>query len=427
MSPDGLAAARLRMRDGVLLFTDASASPPTHILKDSQTGLVFRLNATTRRLCELLDGSRTLDEVAAPFGESGGRTARGLVEKWSALGLVEPAEPFAAEPGAPAAPAAAGSESGGPPRLLSLLGRYNPLFLRLVSFDPTPMLRRIDRPLGWLFAPAAPPAFLALFGLAICLLASRHALVGRSFAVFGFFHHWVVVYVLMAVSGFIHETGHSLACWHLGRKVPSMGLLLYCFTLGAYSDVNDAWTLPWRQRVVVALGGLYLEAILWSAIALTWYATPPFSAPNQVAFVLLVVLGTRILLNLYPFLRLDGYFILSDLLGMPNLRPRSFAYLVTRVPGLRGRYRALAPTRLRQRIVYLVYGSLGMASVLAFMGWGLRFLHRVALRLVPGAADAIFAAVVALFLLAMAVGVFMFFWGLEHARRWTVPARGDGP
>jgi hypothetical protein len=414
------------MRAGVLLFTDASASPPTHILKDSHTGMVFRLNGTTRRLCELLDGSRTLDEVAAPFGETGGRTARGLVEKWSALGLVESAEPIVPVDDEAAAAPAAGTDAAGPPRILALLARYNPLFLRLVSFDPTPMLRCIDRPLGFLFAPLALPGFLLLFGLAVSLLVSKHTLVGHSFAVFGFFHHWVVVYVVMAASGFIHETGHSLACWHLGRKVPSMGLILYCFILGAYSDVNDAWTLPWRQRVVVALGGLYFEAILWSAIVLTWYLTPPFSPANQVAFVLLVVLGTRILLNLYPFLRLDGYFVVSDLLGMPNLRPRSFGYLVTRLPGLRGRYRSLAPTSLRQRMVYLAYGALGLASVVAFMAWGLGFLHRVGLRLLPGAVDVVFPAVVALFLLAIAIGVFMFFWGLEHARRWTAPVRGDG-
>ncbi len=121
-------------------------------------------------------------------------------------------------------------------------------------------------------------------------------------------------YALFIVSMLGHELGHATACQRFGARPGDIGFSVYWLFPAFYSDVTDAWRLKRRQRMVVDLGGVYFQlglgAVYWLGYRITGW--PPLGA----AF-LLVICGSLFALN--PFFKLDGYWLLSDALGISRL------------------------------------------------------------------------------------------------------------
>lgn len=132
----------------------------------------------------------------------------------------------------------------------------------------------------------------------------------------------VLVAVVLAISLALHELGHAVACRHVGGRVGKMGVgLLYYFIPIAYSDVSGTYLVPSRwKRLAVGVAGVLvnqtLVALAYPVMALTATGT----AVHAVATAVVVTnIGTYVV-NLVPmFVRLDGYYLLADLLGTPKL------------------------------------------------------------------------------------------------------------
>lgn len=121
-----------------------------------------------------------------------------------------------------------------------------------------------------------------------------------------------------------HELGHGYACKVSGGRVPEMGCKLIVGMPLAYMDATSAWSFPSRaRRVMVMLGGMYFESLVAIPAALVW-AWNPESFIGSCAYQLIFMAGVATLFfNANPLMKYDGYFILSDLLGIPNLRTRA--------------------------------------------------------------------------------------------------------
>ena len=131
---------------------------------------------------------------------------------------------------------------------------------------------------------------------------------------------WLVLAALLVAIKSLHELGHYLACVHLKVRCAEIGALFLCFTPCLYCDTTESWKLPSRaHRAGIAAAGIYLECWIALAGGLVFLNTQ-----SGLAHVLggglwiMCTLGT-LLLNANPFFRYDGYFILSDLIGAPNL------------------------------------------------------------------------------------------------------------
>jgi putative peptide zinc metalloprotease protein len=125
---------------------------------------------------------------------------------------------------------------------------------------------------------------------------------------------------LLLLSGFVHELGHGAACARLGAKHGALGAGLYLVFPVLYMELDDAWRLKRTERALIDAAGLYLQllfGLVVFAISVLWEPLRP------AAFAMITVLGLGALLNLNPIFRFDGYWLLSDLLGVPNLRGRS--------------------------------------------------------------------------------------------------------
>jgi len=124
----------------------------------------------------------------------------------------------------------------------------------------------------------------------------------------------------------LHELGHAFTAKRLGCRVPTMGIAFLVMWPVAYTDTNDTWRLTDRmQRLQVASAGIITELIVAAWATLAWTLLPDGSL-RSAAFVLATTSWVATLaINASPFMRFDGYFILSDWLDWPNLHDRSFA------------------------------------------------------------------------------------------------------
>lgn len=129
---------------------------------------------------------------------------------------------------------------------------------------------------------------------------------------------WPLFYLIIFASIGLHELGHLAACRRWGCSHGPLGVGLYFFNPVFYVDVTAAWRLSRWQRAVVDAGGIYLQLlcvpIFW--LLFQWTGDPTY-------LMAIVSLDLMIVSNLEPFLKLDGYWLLSDLTGVPNLHTRT--------------------------------------------------------------------------------------------------------
>ena len=124
----------------------------------------------------------------------------------------------------------------------------------------------------------------------------------------------------------LHELGHAFTAKRFGCRIPAMGVAFLVMFPMAYTDTNETWRLTSRwQRLKVASAGIITELAIAAWATLAW-ALLPDGGLRSAAFVLATTSWIATLaINASPFMRFDGYFILSDWLDMPNLHERSFA------------------------------------------------------------------------------------------------------
>jgi len=130
---------------------------------------------------------------------------------------------------------------------------------------------------------------------------------------------WLFYFGLSFIGVTFHELGHASAAHHYGAKHGGIGGGFYLFMPVYFADVTDIWKLPKRQRIVVNLAGMYFELIY--VLFLIWMGLL-FNHPVLMIFGCFILLSS--LRNLNPFLRSDGYWVLSDAIEKPNLMVHGF-------------------------------------------------------------------------------------------------------
>ena len=199
------------------------------------------------------------------------------------------------------------------------------LFWRYSLFDPDRLFNRIEPCLRWIWT----LEFFVLSCIAIGF-ATIELWTNRSsfFAAFPDAVRWetlAVVWVTLILATICHEFAHGLTCKHHGGEVHEVGFLMMFFTPCLYCNVSDAWLIPNKwHRLWVTLAGAWCDLCVWAAATFIWRITVQDSLINYLASVILSVCGARVFLNFNPLLKLDGYYLLSDWLEIPNLRSRSW-------------------------------------------------------------------------------------------------------
>ncbi len=136
--------------------------------------------------------------------------------------------------------------------------------------------------------------------------------------------------LFVGVSSFFHELGHASACRWTGVRHGGIGISLYINIPVLYTDVTPAWSLSRKDRFFVNMGGAYFQCFIFLALFCVYALTN-----SAFAYYLITILNLSFVVTLNPLFKFDGYWILSDMLGIPNLRARSKKILLSVFPGKR--------------------------------------------------------------------------------------------
>src|SRR5579875_1069422 len=262
-----------------------------------------------------IDGRRTVSEIAARVTAAVGRTVSVgnieylLTHKLAPLGLLAVGE-------------GAGAAAAAPRQASALLG----LKLRrtLIREGGVQRLAGVFRPL---FSPFVVALVLA------CLIASDAWLfgsgrIGPAFRYVLLHPLLLLVLGLSVLSMLFHECGHAAACRYGGARPGVIGMGFYVIWPAFFTNVTDAYRLGRAGRIRTDLGGVYFNAIFILPLTGAYLATR--YAPLAGAVMLIHL---EIIQQLMPSLRFDGYFILADLIGVPDLFRRIGPTLRSLVPG----------------------------------------------------------------------------------------------
>ncbi|MFN9436733.1 MAG: hemolysin D [Planctomycetota bacterium] len=209
-----------------------------------------------------------------------------------------------------------------------LLSKLSNIFaIRFRGIDPERLLTAMLPWFGWLFTTWALILFLCVGATAISLvLVNYQEFRGKlpTFEQFFAANNWIWLGLTMGIVKICHEFGHGLSCKKFGGECHEMGLMFLVFTPCLYCNVSDSWMLPNKwQRVFIGAAGMYIELILASIATFLWW----FSEDGMFHFLCLSVMFicsvSTVVFNGNPLLRFDGYYILMDILEIPNLRQKA--------------------------------------------------------------------------------------------------------
>jgi len=290
-----------------------------YVVKDPRSGAYFQLGEQEYFLLSQLDGERTPRDVCRAFEK---RFGAPLSEK-ELDGFVDLATEQGFVPLAEEAPAAlAEAELRLSPATQPKPGRsFSLLYWRVSLFDPDRLFSHVA-PLIW-FVWTWAFLVLSVAGIAaaaVVVWENQGALISR----FADALNWrtaVIVWVTLMTATTLHEFAHGLTCKHYGGEVREVGFLMMFFLPCLYCNVSDAWLFSERRkRLLVTLAGGYCDLCVWALAVFAWRLTPTEGMANYIAWVVLSVLGARVIFNFNPLLKLDGYYLLSDWKRIPNLQ-----------------------------------------------------------------------------------------------------------
>ncbi len=203
-----------------------------------------------------------------------------------------------------------------------LVGHY--LFFKIPLLKPDTLLRRtlwLPRFFGSGFMTVV---YAVVLLAAVALWIPRFELFLRSATPFLAWKGAVYLTLAMVCVKICHEFSHAYTAAIRGARVRSMGLAFMVMVPIPYADVTDAWRLPRRARIAISAAGLRTELILASLAALFWCLLPPGPLQDVCLMVASASILSALLTNLNPGMRFDGYYLLSDLIGVDNLQQRAF-------------------------------------------------------------------------------------------------------
>ncbi len=345
---------RVALRDDLRISIQSFQDGLCYLFEDPVETRVFQVGISEGTFLTLLDGTRTLEEAirqtTAALGDNAFSEQEALaIVHWltdARLAYVAGSSVDTAEWIDVAAPAAR------PP--------FDPLAIRFPLVRPNGLLQILLPTCGWLFAR---PMFL-LWCL-LCAMASwRITVHWDSFTQAALATlvpgQWWSLMAVCLVLKVLHEMAHGLVCRHYGGSVCEAGLMLLWGLPVPYVDVTSSWAFRSKlARIHTAAAGMYIETLVAAIAGLAWQPTrADLFSQTCIQFMLVATMGS-LLFNANPLMRFDGYYILMDMLGIPNLATRGYRFWAAKVRQYFYGIPAVLPNYTRwQRHLILCYGLL---------------------------------------------------------------------
>jgi putative peptide zinc metalloprotease protein len=318
------AAALPRLRQG-LGFTPVQEGGQTqYILEDPMRHTFYRLGLEEYLFVSRLNESATLEELLLSVARTGeaelsAGQAQSILNWLAARQLLQSGD---------GAPLTMALEQEAAQKNLRRFSRLNIISFKIPFLNPDPFLKRLDSHLSWLTGPWFFVVWLALGIAALTALGSRWQEFTSQAQGFFAAGNLLILWLIWFGLKLLHELFHALVCRRYGGKVYEAGVLFILFMPMTYVDATSSWTFPSRwQRIHVAVAGMFIElGVAWAAIL--FWAWHPDTTSGFIAHNTVLIAGiSSLLFNANPLMRFDGYYVLSDYLGIPNLSAQGMQFV----------------------------------------------------------------------------------------------------
>jgi len=316
-----------RLRPHVQITRQFYRARRWHVVRDPSSNQFYRLNPIAHEFVGLFDGQRTVEEIWKIVLERHGDAAPTQGEAIQLISQLYNSNLLSAD----VAPETEQLLRRGRERAKAKAAQQaiGIMYFKIRVFNPDRYLSWIEpilRPLlnKWGFL-----AWLAFLIFAVMqVLPEWETLVSGVDSVIAP-ANWGWLIVVFIVTKAIHETGHGVICKRYGGQVPEFGFMLLVLFPAPYVDASAAWALPSKwKRMAVGAGGMIFELFVAAVAALVWKSTAEGSLVRQIAYNAMFTASiSTVIFNANPLMRFDGYFILADLLEVPNLMQRSMKML----------------------------------------------------------------------------------------------------
>lgn len=278
----------------------------------------FRSRPETHELIRRICPNHTLQEIWREFVEISPKTAPGQKDFFDLIAALYRANMVFVEGGVSEERLLARALQKKRKPLPSRISEI--LFFRIPLLDPEPMLKRFSPLINAIYSlPAVILVLLTcLWGGYEFLLSSDRAFTQSENILQ--MSNLFPLYIALFSTHLLHEFSHAALCKYYGGHVRTTGLMLLMFTPLPYADVSASWAFrnKWH-RAAVGAAGMYSDVFICAIAAIVWAYSPP-GPINEVASNLMFVTAVyTVFFNANPLMRFDGYYILSDIVGIPNL------------------------------------------------------------------------------------------------------------
>ncbi|MCK5121673.1 MAG: HlyD family efflux transporter periplasmic adaptor subunit [Methylococcales bacterium] len=253
------------------------------------------------------------------------------------------------------------------------------LFFKLPLLRPDRLLKQTYPYIRCLYQPVILYLLMAVLVINLYVLIDRWELFSQTFLHFFSLEGMVFYGFALSLAKILHELGHAYTAHRYGCRVATMGVAFLVMFPVLYTDTSDAWKLTSRrQRLGIAIAGIAVELALAIICTSLWHFLPDGALRSAVFLMASTTWIMTLLINLNPFMRFDGYYLLSDFLGVENLQQRAFNLakwqLRRALFAMQETLPEQLPTRLHRILVAYAWGT-WVYRFLLFLGIALLVYH----------------------------------------------------
>ncbi len=205
--------------------------------------------------------------------------------------------------------------------------------IELLSWDPDRFLTKLHRRMNFVFSPWFTGLTFCLFAFMVYVFIARWGEISSdTLKFFNFtqksFLDLLVFYALIFLVAGLHESAHGLTCKHYGGESHKMGALLVYLTPAFFCEVVEVYVYGGRwQRIATMAAGMWAETLLCAISTLIWWGTPGGTAVHEFTYMFVLVAGLASIVNVNPLIKTDGYYIFTELIGIPDLKETATSYV----------------------------------------------------------------------------------------------------
>jgi putative peptide zinc metalloprotease protein len=202
------------------------------------------------------------------------------------------------------------------------------------GWDPNSYLDWLHARMYWVYSRWFTALTLVLFAVMIVMWIDRWDQIGHDTLLFYTFTEKtgsdiLEFWLLFLFIGFFHESAHALTAKHFGSEVHNMGFQLIYLTPAFAVEITELWVRAGRlQRFLAIIAGVWIEMIFCGIATIIWSGTPAGTFVHEFAYKIMMITGLVVLIvNLNPFIKLDGYYALAEIVGISELKENSTAFV----------------------------------------------------------------------------------------------------